>query len=185
MGPINVEANATSSTTILVRWGDVPIEHQNGQIEGFKVYYGANARSAFQYKNIPSNTTFTTTLTELRKFVQYHIQVLAYTRLGDGTLSIPPVRVQTFEDGKSYCHNYKQHLFAQSSIKLKLSVAPGPPSNVSFPDVSFTTARIIWDTPEDPNGEILAYKVMFHLNNSQDHQFSKEFPASDRTFRYN
>ena len=109
MGPINVEANATSSTTILVRWGDVPIEHQNGQIEGFKVYYGANARSAFQYKNIPSNTTFTTTLTELRKFVQYHVQVLAYTRLGDGTLSTPPVRVQTFED------------------------APGPPSNVSFP----------------------------------------------------
>lgn len=159
MGPINVEANATSSTTILVRWGDVPIEHQNGQIEGFKVYYGANARSAFQYKNIPSNATFTTTLTELRKFVQYHVQVLAYTRLGDGTLSTPPVRVQTFED------------------------APGPPSNVSFPDVSFTTARIIWDTPEDPNGEILAYKVMFHLNSSQDHQFSKEFPASDRTFR--
>nr|XP_012142211.1 PREDICTED: protein sidekick isoform X4 [Megachile rotundata] len=159
MGPVNVEANATSSTTILVRWGDVPIEHQNGQIEGFKVYYGSNARSAFQYKNIPSNTTFTTTLTELRKFVQYHVQVLAYTRLGDGTLSTPPVRVQTFED------------------------APGPPSNVSFPDVSFTTARIIWDTPEDPNGEILAYKVMFHLNNSQDHQFSKEFPASDRTFR--
>ncbi|XP_026669718.1 protein sidekick isoform X6 [Ceratina calcarata] len=159
MGPINVEANATSSTTILVKWGDVPIEHQNGQIEGFKVYYGANARSAFQYKNIPSNTTFTTTLTELRKFVQYHVQVLAYTRLGDGTLSTPPVRIQTFED------------------------TPGPPSNVSFPDVSFTTARIIWDTPEDPNGEILAYKVMFHLNNSLDHQFSKEFPASDRTFR--
>ncbi|XP_020295533.1 protein sidekick isoform X2 [Pseudomyrmex gracilis] len=159
LGPINVEANATSSTTILVRWGDVPVEHQNGQIEGFKVYYSANSRSPFQYKNIPSNSTFTTTLTELRKFVQYHIQVLAYTRLGDGALSSPPVRVQTFED------------------------TPGPPSNVSFPDVSFTTARIIWDTPEDPNGEILAYKVLFHLNNSQDRQFSKEFPASDRTFR--
>ncbi|XP_039313553.1 protein sidekick isoform X8 [Solenopsis invicta] len=159
LGPINVEANATSSTTILVRWGDVPVEHQNGQIEGFKVYYGANSRSTFQYKNIPSNTTFTTTLTELRKFVQYHVQVLAYTRLGDGALSIPPVRVQTFDD------------------------TPGSPSNVSFPDVSLTTARIIWDTPEDPNGEILAYKVMFHLNSSQDRQFSKEFPASDRTFR--
>ncbi|XP_015175534.1 PREDICTED: protein sidekick isoform X1 [Polistes dominula] len=158
-GPVHVEANATSSTTILVKWGDVPVEHQNGLIEGFKVYYGANLRSAFQYKNIPSNTTFTTTLTELRKFVQYHVQVLAYTRLGDGSLSMPPVRVQTFED------------------------APGPPSNVSFPDVSFSTARIIWDTPDDPNGEILAYKVMFHLNNSLDHQFSKEFPASDRTFR--
>lgn len=43
--------------------------------------------------------TFTTTLTELRKFVQYHIQVLAYTRLGDGVPSTPPVNVRTFEDG--------------------------------------------------------------------------------------
>ena len=101
VGPANVEANATSSTTILVKWGDVPVENQNGQIEGFKVYYGANGgRSPYQYKNIPNNSTFTTTLTELRKFVQYHVQVLAYTRLGDGALSIPPVRVQTFDDSK-------------------------------------------------------------------------------------
>lgn len=96
---MNVEANATSSTTIVVRWGDVPKEHQNGLIEGFKVYYGADTRSLVQFKFIPGNTTFTTTLTELRKFVLYHIQVLAYTRLGDGVPSTPPVRVQTFEDG--------------------------------------------------------------------------------------
>ncbi len=36
-GPMNVEANATSSTTVVVRWGEVPREHCNGQIEGFKV----------------------------------------------------------------------------------------------------------------------------------------------------
>lgn len=99
-GPLNVEANATSSTTIVVKWGDVPKEHQNGLIEGFKVYYGAANLRSFQHKLIASNTTFTTTLTELRKFVNYHIQVLGFTRLGDGVLSTPPVRVQTFEDGK-------------------------------------------------------------------------------------
>jgi len=60
----------------------------------------------FQYKDIPSNTTQTTTLTELRKYVQYHIQVLAYTRLGDGALSSPPVHVRTFEDGKLNCEFY-------------------------------------------------------------------------------
>nr|CAD7457346.1 unnamed protein product [Timema tahoe] len=157
-GPMNVEANATSSTTIVVRWGDVPKEHQNGLIEGFKVYYGSHARS-FQYKNIPSNTTFTTTLTELRKFVQYHIQVLAYTRLGDGALSTPPVRVQTFED------------------------APGAPSNVSFPDVSLSMARIIWDVPEEPNGEILAYRVSYHLQSASGLNYTREFPPSDRTYR--
>ncbi|KAF4523339.1 hypothetical protein B566_EDAN005493 [Ephemera danica] len=158
-GPLGVEANATSSTTIVVRWGEVPKEHENGIIEGFKVYYGADSRSPFQYKDIPKNSTFTTTLTELRKYVTYHIQVLAYTRLGDGVLSIPPVRVLTFED------------------------TPGPPSNVSFPDVSFTTARIIWDVPYDPNGEILAYVVTYHLNDDRESNFSREFPPSDRTYR--
>lgn len=46
--------------------------------------------------------------------MEYNIQILAYTRLGDGSLSFPPVRAQTFED------------------------TPGKPSNVSFPDVTYT-----------------------------------------------
>ncbi|XP_021701145.1 protein sidekick isoform X5 [Aedes aegypti] len=158
-GPLGVEANATSSTTIVVKWTEVPKEHRNGQIEGYKVFYGSAGRTQILHKTISNNATFTTTLTELKKFVQYDIQVLAYTRLGDGVLSTPPVRVQTFED------------------------TPGAPSNVSFPDVSFSMARIIWDVPEEPNGEILAYKVTYLLNGSLSLNFSREFPPSDRTFR--
>ncbi|KAK9504659.1 hypothetical protein O3M35_010943 [Rhynocoris fuscipes] len=164
-GPMNVEANTTSSTTIVVKWGDVPREHRNGQIEGFKVFYGGVRNQPPKIKDIPSNKTFTTTLTELRKFQVYSIQVLAYTRLGDGILSSPPVRVQTFED------------------------VPGPPSNVSFPDVSLTTARIIWDEPEEPNGEIIAYKITYTLQHQNGYSgtpsknYSREFPPSDRTYR--
>lgn len=158
-GPTHVEANTTSSTTIVVRWAEVPKEHRNGQIDGFKVFYGAANRDTVLHKIIPNNGTFTTTLTELKKFVVYHIQVLAYTRLGDGALSSPPIRVQTFED------------------------TPGPPSNVSFPDVSFSTARIIWDVPEEPNGEILAYRVTYSVNGSSLLNYSREFPPADRTYR--
>ncbi|XP_055915597.1 protein sidekick isoform X4 [Eupeodes corollae] len=159
-GPLEVQANATSSTTIVVRWGEVPKEHRNGQIEGYKVYYAATNRGGqVLHKTISNNSSFTTTLTELKKYVVYHIQVLAFTRLGDGALSTPPIRVQTFED------------------------TPGAPSNVSFPDVSFSTARIIWDVPEDPNGEILAYQVTYSLNGSVNLNYSREFPPSDRTFR--
>ncbi|KAL1140779.1 hypothetical protein AAG570_000709, partial [Ranatra chinensis] len=159
-GPMGVEANTTSSTTIVVRWGDVPREHRNGQIEGFKVYYGGVRNQPPKIKDIPSNKTFTTTLTELRKFQVYSIQVLSYTRLGDGVLSMPPIRVQTFED------------------------VPGAPSNVSFPDVSLTTARIIWDEPEEPNGELLAYRITYYLQHSVSSiNFSREFPPSDRTYR--
>lgn len=38
-GPGNVTANATSSTTIVVRWKEVPKLHQNGIIEGYKIVY--------------------------------------------------------------------------------------------------------------------------------------------------
>lgn len=159
-GPLNVEANATSSTTIVVRWSEVHKNHKNGQIEGYKVFYGAASnKGPILYNIIENNHTFTTTLTELKKFIVYHVQVLAYTRLGDGVLSSPPIRVRTFED------------------------TPGPPSNVSFPDVSFSTARIIWDVPEDPNGELLAYKVTYSINGSINLNYSREFSPSDRTFR--
>ncbi|XP_059054428.1 protein sidekick [Achroia grisella] len=164
-GPIDVSANATSSTTVVVLWGDIPVQDQNGLIEGYKVCYAAIVppprpeQQKVECQAIPSNQTHTVTLTELRKYVVYQIQVLGYTRLGEGALSDPPVTVRTFDD------------------------TPGPPSNVSFPDVTFTTARIIWDVPEDPNGEILAYKVTYHLNNTSQHTFSREFLPSDRTFR--
>ncbi|KAL5276641.1 SDK2 family protein [Megaselia abdita] len=159
-GPIGVQANSTSSTTIVVRWSEVPKEHRNGQIEGYKVFYAASSRGGqVLHKTISNNASFTTTLTELKKFVVYHIQVLAFTRLGDGVLSSPPIRVQTYED------------------------TPGAPSNVSFPDVSFSMARIIWDVPEDPNGEILAFQVTYSLNGSVNLNYSREFAPSDRTFR--
>ncbi|CAB3242123.1 unnamed protein product [Arctia plantaginis] len=164
-GPMGVSANATSSTTIVVLWGEIPSSDQNGLIEGYKVCYAAVVppprpeQKKVECQEVPSNQTHTITLTELRKYVVYQIQVLGYTRLGDGALSDPPVTVRTFDD------------------------TPGPPSNVSFPDVTFTMARIIWNVPEDPNGEILAYKVTYHLNSSTQHVFSREFPPSGRTFR--
>jgi len=40
-GPQDVTAIATSSTTILVKWGEVEKVHRNGILEGFKVHYGA------------------------------------------------------------------------------------------------------------------------------------------------
>lgn len=62
--------------------------------------------------------------------------------------------------------------------------APGAPSNVSFPDVSLTTARIIWDVPEEPNGEILAYRVTYCVKDENGNNYTREFPPSDRTYRY-
>ena len=81
--------------------------------------------------------------------------------LFEGKLSTPSIQVKTFED------------------------VPGPPSNVSFPDVSFTTARVIWDVPSEPNGEIFKYRVTYRPVNTFYglKKISKEFLPTDRTFR--
>ncbi len=69
-GPLNVTTNATSSTTIVVQWSEIPKNAQNGQIEGFKIFYGAPGTSIpVLQKTIPNNKTFTTTLTELKKVI--------------------------------------------------------------------------------------------------------------------
>ncbi|KAK8775217.1 hypothetical protein V5799_031434 [Amblyomma americanum] len=172
-GPSQVTAKATSSTTVVVSWGSVPRAHRSGVLEGYRVVYQAARESAPTRKHIESNATFTTTLTELRKYTMYTVQVLAYTRVGDGALSVPPVTVTTFED------------------------VPGPPSNVSFPDVTTTTARIIWDVPHEPNGEILGYRISFWRRSSTDAaaedselaadadggRVSREVSAMDRTLK--
>lgn len=165
-GPSQVSAKATSSTTVVVTWGPVPRAHRGGILEGYRVVYRAAKEAEPTRKHIESNATFITTLTELRKHTSYTVQVLALTRVGDGALSLPPVTVTTFED------------------------VPGPPSNVSFPDVTTTTARIIWDVPREPNGEILGYRIAFWLHHSGgggssegEARVSREVPATDRTLK--
>lgn len=83
-GPLNVQANATSSTTIVVQWSEIPKNAQNGQIEGYKVFYGAPGYSSIpvMQKTIPNNKTFTATLTELKKvnkFSEYVADSLCHT----------------------------------------------------------------------------------------------------------
>lgn len=75
---MGVEANATSSTTIVVKWGEVPREHQNGQIEGYKVYYGSNLRLPFQVSTISVYQLFYLECCFKRTFFHVKIIVIEY-----------------------------------------------------------------------------------------------------------
>lgn len=44
---MDVIANATSSTTIIVQWGSVLPEDRNGQIDGYKVSFTKNSLHKF------------------------------------------------------------------------------------------------------------------------------------------
>lgn len=53
----------------------------------------------YELQEVNKNTTHYILLTSLRSYVQYSVQVLGFTRMGDGVLS-DPAYAQTAADGK-------------------------------------------------------------------------------------
>ena len=88
----------TSSSSISVSWGEVPIENQNGIILSYTVSY-LSQRGGADSKIVPASTS-SLELTGLNKFVKYNITVLATTVKGDGPGS-GVIVVRTDQDGKA------------------------------------------------------------------------------------
>uniref|UniRef100_G3P9R9 Sidekick cell adhesion molecule 2a n=1 Tax=Gasterosteus aculeatus aculeatus TaxID=481459 RepID=G3P9R9_GASAC len=142
-GPTNVSAFATTSSSILVRWGEVPETDRNGLILGYKVVYREkDSDKAPNFWEVEGNTTHSVQLSGLGKYVLYEIQVLAFTRIGDGRSSSPSILERTLDD------------------------VPGPPVGILFPEVRTTSVRLIWQPPAQPNGIILAYQITYRRNSS-------------------
>uniref|UniRef100_A0A803W335 Sidekick cell adhesion molecule 2 n=1 Tax=Ficedula albicollis TaxID=59894 RepID=A0A803W335_FICAL len=125
-GPSNVSAVASSSSSLLVRWGDIPEADCNGLILGYKV-----SSCPCPAHGSAGNASRSAQLTGLAKYTLYEIRVLAFTRIGDGVPSRPPVLERTLDD------------------------VPGPPVGLLFPEVRTTLVRLIWQPPAAPNGVIL------------------------------
>uniref|UniRef100_A0A4X1TK74 Sidekick cell adhesion molecule 1 n=1 Tax=Sus scrofa TaxID=9823 RepID=A0A4X1TK74_PIG len=93
--PENVSAEAVSSTQILLTWASVPEQDQNGLILGYKVDLDPEPRSHV----VRGNGTQSALLAGLGKFVLYELRVLAFTRIGNGVPSSPPILERTRDDG--------------------------------------------------------------------------------------
>ncbi|KAM8798404.1 protein sidekick-1 [Eudromia elegans] len=162
--PANVSAEAVSSTQILLTWAAVPEPEQNGLVLGYKILFKArDLDSEPKSQVVRGNHTQSFLLSGLRKFVLYEIQVLAFTRIGDGVPSSPPLIERTKDD------------------------APGPPVRLVFPEVRLTSVRIVWQPPEEPNGVILGYQIAYRLASSSPNKFTtvevgstvRQFTATD------
>ena len=90
----------TSSTSILVEWGDVPAFDQNGIITSYNITYSSQTENLNGFAEA-APIDRQKELTGLRKFVNYNITVRASTSKGDGPDSSPIV-VRTDQDSK-YC----------------------------------------------------------------------------------
>ncbi|XP_063312409.1 protein sidekick-2 isoform X2 [Pelobates fuscus] len=140
-GPTNVSALATTSSSILVRWSEIPEAERNGLILGYKVLYKEkDSDSPTQFWLVEGNSSRSVLLSGLGKYVLYQIQVLAFTRIGDGAASSPAIFERTLDD------------------------VPGPPVGIFFPEVRNSSVRLIWQPPALPNGIILAYQITHRLN---------------------
>uniref|UniRef100_A0A8C9DA08 Sidekick cell adhesion molecule 1 n=1 Tax=Panthera leo TaxID=9689 RepID=A0A8C9DA08_PANLE len=158
--PENVSAEAVSSTQILLTWASVPEQDQNGLILGYKILFRAKELDPEPRSHVVrGNHTQSALLTGLRKFVLYELQVLAFTRIGNGVPSSPLLLERTKDD------------------------APGPPVRLVFPEVRLTSVRIVWQPPEEPNGIILGYQIAYRLASSSPNTFTTvEVGATVRQF---
>lgn len=86
--PTNITAQAVSSSSITVSWNPVPPGHENGVIIGYRVLY-VKEREAQPKLNstLQANVSAVFEVTGLMPFTNYCIQVLAFTRQGDGNIS--------------------------------------------------------------------------------------------------
>ena len=98
--PDNVETEVVSSTSIMVRWDEVPPIDQNGVITDYEVQYipleifgGAIGMQLF------NTTDMFYLLEDLEEYVNYTISVRAYTSVGPGPYS-DPIENQTLQDGE-------------------------------------------------------------------------------------
>ncbi|TRY81509.1 hypothetical protein DNTS_009917, partial [Danionella cerebrum] len=147
--PENVSTEAMSSTSILVSWGSVPEHQKNGHILGYKVLYREkDLQEASQVHLVNRNQTRSILLRNLGKFRLYEVQVLAFTRVGDGPPSRPPSDQRTKDD------------------------VPGPPVRLMFPDVRLTSVRVVWQPPSQPNGVIMGYQISYRLDINDPNKFT-------------
>lgn len=88
------------SRSIKVTWKPPPKDQQNGEIQGYKIFYVKNEKSQTdQDAKSVSVEAEEIVLGELEIFTEYKIWVIAFTTVGDGPRS-QPIRVWTNEDGR-------------------------------------------------------------------------------------
>ena len=98
--PTLVQGYNTSSTSIFVSWGIVPILDQNGVLLNYTVTYEALPRSpGLKVAKTVSAPNTSITLEDLNEFTDYNITVFASTIKGGGNISAP-ITVRTDEDSK-------------------------------------------------------------------------------------
>ncbi|CAB4004398.1 sidekick-1-like isoform X1 [Paramuricea clavata] len=152
-GPNITHINATSSTSIAVRWGEVPAEDTNGNITHYFVCYKVHTTSNNNCSNmtrVDGVNNRSTVLNNLNVFTTYVVAVKAATSKGAGPAGLTKI-ARTSED-----------------------VPKSGPNITQINVTSSTSIAVTWgEVPaEDTNGNITHYFVCYKVPTSSNNNCS-------------
>ncbi|XP_076618298.1 Down syndrome cell adhesion molecule 2 isoform X3 [Colletes latitarsis] len=160
--PEDVRCAALTSQSLQVSWQPPPNTHSNGIIQGYKLHYEpilADIWRSVDEMEVRKTSALTTVLTGLRKYTNYTIQVLAFTRIGDGV----PTTV-------TYCQTEED--------------VPGSPADIKVVISSPQALFISWLPPLEPNGIITKYNLYTRVVDGREelNHGKRTLPASSTYF---
>ncbi|UYV77068.1 SDK2, partial [Cordylochernes scorpioides] len=165
--PYNVTVRVVSATALRVRWTPLQQTEWHGIPRGYNISYRQASDGPLQSIILGDHNANSHVLTPLEEFTPYLVSVQAFNDVGS-SLTSPEASEWTRESGLGMavcpcplCWSPPSRTICTLSENCCCLAVPGVPSNISFPDVSTTTARIIWDVPVEPNGVITAYRVAY------------------------
>uniref|UniRef100_A0A1I8NL39 Fibronectin type III n=1 Tax=Musca domestica TaxID=7370 RepID=A0A1I8NL39_MUSDO len=158
--PQSVTCIALTAQNIQISWQPPPKENHHGVIQGYKVLYEpGNFDSEYGSRETKITSALSTVLHGLQPFTNYSVQVLAFTRAGEGVVS------------------------ATVSCVTEEAV-PDAPERVKSVVNSESSVIISWLPPRRPNGVVTKYTVYIRiLDKGQELKILKEvLPSQNRHF---
>ncbi|XP_015171253.1 PREDICTED: Down syndrome cell adhesion molecule-like protein Dscam2 isoform X4 [Polistes dominula] len=160
--PEDVRCAALTSQSLQVSWQPPSNTHSNGIIQGYKLNYEPILADTWLSANkmeVRKTSALTIVLTDLKKYTNYTIQVLAYTRVGDGV----PTTV-------TYCQTEED--------------VPGSPADIKVVVSSPQALFISWLPPLEPNGIITKYNLYTRVVDGQGelNHGKRNLPATNTHF---
>lgn len=140
---------ALTSQNIQVSWKPPLNEHEHGVIQGYKILYepgnadgtASDTLSMDYNDNIVRETKITTALNTvlhgLQPFTNYSLQILAFTRAGEGP--------------------------AATASCMTEETVPDPPERIKSVVMSETSVMISWLPPRRPNGLVTKYTIYIRI----------------------
>ncbi|XP_031619714.1 Down syndrome cell adhesion molecule-like protein Dscam2 isoform X2 [Contarinia nasturtii] len=143
--PESPKCNVLSSTSIYITWSPPAVDSQNGKVRGYKVFYIATDDIYDKEMHVVKSNNQYLTVENLKKYTNYSVWVLAYTKVGDGV-----------KTKQLFCRTYED--------------VPSAPQDIKAIPASNTKVIVSWLPPLNMNGEIIGYTFYMLSSEGSNHE---------------